>query len=41
MVVYIGVKLAYILGSGGVRQLNQNDEAFMSYVLQESMGTYH
>ena len=34
----IGVKQVYMLGSDGVRQLNLHHEAFISYILQESMG---
>jgi hypothetical protein len=37
----IGVKQAHILDSDGVRQLNNVHQAFISYNLQESMGTYH
>ena len=28
-------------GSDGVRQLNEAHEAFITYILPESMGTYH
>jgi hypothetical protein len=36
----IGEKQADILGSDGAWQLNYADEAFISYILQESMDIY-
>ena len=41
MLTNIGINQAYILGPDGLRQLNLAHEAFICYILQESMGTYN